>query len=777
MYSYTFDETTGGLLLNTTPTVFSKEPRPVYASELDTLGFDKYWLYEKQNDVPYMWAESVNYWYRGKQVARLKGGDLYHAPEIIIPTDDNGMPITPEHNGIALQPIDVAGMISANKELLDIIEGTTVKKIVSIYEKYKDKLDIFHIAFSGGKDSAVLLDLVKKALPHKSFVVIFGDTGMEFPDTYAVVEKTKEMCVKEGISFFTSKAQFDPCDSWKMFGSPARVIRWCCSVHKSTPQTLKLREITGKNDYVGLDYVGVRKHESLTRSKYEYENYGEKQKGQYSHNSILDWTSAEIWLYIFANQILVNEAYKKGNSRAGCLFCPMSGGLSDYMRRQSYTKEIDQYVKMIESSYASSSSKSTRSYVINGGWNARKNGRELLDKPFRCIEKSEQNNLVIDITNPTSDWKEWIKTIGNLRYENGVYSVLYEGVLFEFKVKDKDNGYVVSIPEKALKAKPSFGKYFRQVFRKASYCVGCQVCETNCRRGCIKFREGKVQIENCIHCHQCHEIDSGCLLFHSTRHPQGGGKEMKSLNSFADHAPKQEWLQSFFELKEDFFTCHTLGPMMFDMFRRFLKDAGLNDKNHFSEFAELISSIGWESDAALGLILVNLVNDNPQIEWYVKNLDVGSFYERDIVEEMLIALEVKPKDAKSIIKSFKRISETSFGSVLSFGYMTDEQALVRTKSSVSDNRVILYSLYRFAEKCNDFKEFTLSWLMNDAIDRDGVSPTRIFGLDYEEMKSILMGLSARYPEFIDATFTNDLDKITIKDKSKQDVLDLFKEDI
>ena len=34
MYTYSYDEETGGILLNTTPTVFSKEPRPVYADEL-----------------------------------------------------------------------------------------------------------------------------------------------------------------------------------------------------------------------------------------------------------------------------------------------------------------------------------------------------------------------------------------------------------------------------------------------------------------------------------------------------------------------------------------------------------------------------------------------------------------------------------------------------------------------------------------------------------------------------------------------------------------------
>ena len=54
MYSYTFDLETGGIILNSTPTNFSKEPRPVYAAEMDILGFDKHWDYEKQNEVPYM---------------------------------------------------------------------------------------------------------------------------------------------------------------------------------------------------------------------------------------------------------------------------------------------------------------------------------------------------------------------------------------------------------------------------------------------------------------------------------------------------------------------------------------------------------------------------------------------------------------------------------------------------------------------------------------------------------------------------------------------------
>lgn len=778
MYSYTFDSETGGIILNSTPTNFSKEPRPIYAAELDILGFDKYWDYDKQNDVPYMWAESNIYWYRGVQIAKTKGGDLYTAPELQPVRDENGSIPFGKADGAKLEQMDIEAMCAANEDLLTVIEDSTVKKIVKEYEKFKDKLDIFHVAFSGGKDSAVLLDLVKKALPKGSFVVIFGDTGMEFPDTYEAVEETKKQCEADGTSFYIARSHFEPKDSWELFGPPARVLRWCCSVHKSTPQTLKMREITGKDDYIGMDFVGVRAHESLARSKYDYENFGKKQKGQYSFNPILEWTSAEIWLYIFLNHLNINNAYKKGNSRAGCLFCPMGGGASDYFRRNAYTQDIDEYVGYIKKSYLSSDPQKVNSYITNGGWCARNNGRDLKENKFRCAENITNGFITITVTSPNEDWKEWIKTLGMLTETDSGYTVRYEGEEIAFQVENTENGYIVSLPERLSVEKPKFSRLFKQVFRKSAYCSACQVCETNCRNGCIKFINGKLSITNCLHCYQCHMIESGCLLFHSLRHPQGGGKSMKSLNSFADHAPKRDWLVSFFELKEDFFTEHTLGPMMYDMFRRFLRDAGLNEKNHFTDFAELISNIGWETDTALGLVLVNLAMENPQIAWYIKNMDVGYFYERKQIEEMLISLEVKPKDAKSIAKAYKRIVDTPFGTVLNFGYVTDDDDMVRTKCSISDNRVVLYALYKFAEKCNMDKEFHVSYLFNESVERDGVSPARIFGLyDEEELKSILLGLSSAYPAFINATFTNDLQTITLRDKTSNDVLNLFKEEL
>jgi phosphoadenosine phosphosulfate reductase len=252
---------------------------------------------------------------------------------------------------------------------------------------------------------------------------------------------------------------------------------------------------------------------------------------------------------------------------------------------------------------------------------------------------------------------------------------------------------------------------------------------------------------------------------------------MKSLNTMSNHAPKTEWLAAFFEKRNEFFSEHNLGPEQISFFKRLLKDAGLSEKNQITPFGELIASLRWNSDASLGLILLNLVSDNPQVEWYVANLDIGRCYARKEVEEMLVAFDVKLPVAKSICAAFKRLTATPFGTVLHWGHVNDEGDLVRTKCSVSDPRVVLYGLFKFAEKCNDYKEFTLATLLNDSIERDGISPSRIFGFDRDDMTPLLLGLSARFPEFITASFTHDLEKITLaEDKSSQDALGLFKGD-
>ncbi|MEH2960229.1 phosphoadenosine phosphosulfate reductase family protein [Candidatus Merdisoma sp. JLR.KK006] len=772
MYSYTYDIETGGILLNSTPTNFSKEPRPVYADEMYLLGFDQFFEYEKQNNIPYMWAEANVYWYRGIQIAKAKGGSLYSAPELLVEHDKNGRVLFGKDSGHVLAEIDISTMCKKNEELLAVIEEFTIKKIIKEYEKLREKLDIFHVAFSGGKDSAVLLDLVKRALPKGSFVVIFGDTRMEFPDTYDAVKYTREQCEKEGIPFYVAQSHFEPEESWRLFGPPARVLRWCCSVHKSTPQTLKMREITGKDNYVGMDFVGVRAHESVTRSRYGYENFGKKQKGQYSYNPIIEWTSAEVWLYIFKNSIYVNNTYKKGNSRAGCLFCPMGGGKGDFLQYASYRNEIDKYITMIKSMDARDAGDvvALDSYVSNGGWNARKNGRDLTINEQHYKDEIKDEKVVITISQPRTDWREWIKTLGEIP--------------FEYEYEDCRDGYRILCNTDVIKKYPAYFKKFKQVFKKSAYCVGCRVCETNCRKGCISFK-GKLSITNCINCGQCHEIDDGCLVYHSLRTPSGEGiMKKESINSFANHAPKTDWVQNFFDLKEEYWNDNMLNKKNQEpKLKIFLRDGGFTDaKGATTELFKIVSGYGYTHPVTWGLFMANFAY-NKQCRWYIENMEIGVCYPRNDISTLLVSAEnVKPGDATSIINAYKRLCALPLGTEFGFGYveMNGKQidSLCRTKCNISDNRVLLYALYIFAEKCNLDKEFHLSYLYDEDTDRDGISPVKIYGLyDEGELKSMLLGLSSLYPDFINATFTNDLKTVTLYDKNSEDVLGLFREEI
>ncbi len=759
MYEYKYDAKTGGIMLTDTTSLVSKEPRPVYAQELDYLGVDDYLIYEKQQDVPYMWAEAARYIYRGEVIFNTKGGSLYEKPTLEFAMKEmNGEKVRVIPNGTILEKIDIPAMVEANRDALAIIEQVTVKKIYDVYKRRKKSLDCFHVAFSGGKDSIVLLELVKKALPRSSYMVVFGDTKMEFPDTYDLVDIVEKQCKEEGINFYRAASHFEPEESWRLFGPPSRVLRWCCTVHKAAPQTLKIREVLGKNDYVGMDFVGVRAHESATRATYDEENFGKKQKGQYSHNPILEWTSAEIWLYIFSHNLPINNTYKKGNSRAGCLFCPMGGGKSDSFRYLCYKNEIDKYTDIIRDTIAD---ENIGTYITNGGWIERKNGRDIIGNETKYTEEIIGDDLVITIRNPSTDWHEWIKTLGE--------------VSFEYNVEQISNGFRISVPKQYDKS--SECKLFKQVFHKAAYCVKCGVCEANCRNGCISFKDG-LAITNCLHCKQCHNIDDGCLAYHSMQLPKNGGRVMKSINTFADHAPKIEWIQAFFEKGTEFFTDNTLGPMQISMFKRFLLDAKLAEKNKTTPFYDVVTRLGWESEEAWGLILVQLAYQNPQIKWYIDNMPINETFPRQYLEDKLVEAEISPKDAKSILKAFKRLTEIPLGYVINFGTTENSgrqlSSLRRCKSTLSSELVLLYALYRYAEACEGYYQFNLSTLMDVNVDSVGISPVKIFGFERDEMEAMLRGLSAKYNDFIDADFTHDLEKIALRDyHTSADVIDLF----
>ena len=775
MYAYEWDPETGGLLLKSNPADFSKEPRPVYYQELDILGFDKYWNYTKDDSFPYMWAEANNYFYRGRKVALTKGGSFCHAPEIQLIDD-------PEPDGAPLRFVDIPQMVEKNHVILDSLVQETIKQVYNTYKKYQNKVDVFYVAFSGGKDSIVTLDIVQKALPHNAFKVLFGDTGMEFPDTYDVVEKTKMLCDNKRIDFLTSKSQFPTEFTWKHIGPPSSTMRWCCSVHKTSPQIIKLRNILQKSNFTGMAFIGVRASESLARSEYDYISLGEKHKGQYSCNPILDWNSAELYLYIYQNHLLINETYKKGNRRAGCLLCPKASERNEYMTDIMYPNEVSFYKDLIFSSYRNTfdNEENLNNFISKGGWKARKNGRDIT-AISNYNESVENNILYITISKPKHDWKIWIKTIGVLLTDESPYKIRRKNSDYIFFVNELENGYEVSIDYSLSKKDPVFFKLFKNVFRKSAYCILCQECEADCHQGYLSMEEGKLQIsDKCLHCSECHKVNKGCLVYQSLELPKGSFhmSSNASLNIYSHHAPKIDWFRQFFEYKNEFDQKHSLGSQMYNFFKRFLRDSGLIDKDGFSPFAETIEKIGLDApdNSSWALIMCNLVY-TPQFNWYIKKIDMNSENSRDYIINELISDGNKDTWAKDIWSSFTRFANLPFSRV-GFGSPSEANgkvhSITRTPWLTPEPRVILYSLYKFAEACDGYYQFSLTRLLDHEIESEGVSPTQIFGLNRETMEDILKGLSVNYPEFISSAFTLGLDTINLnREKTSAEVLSLF----
>ena len=805
MYAYEWDSSTGGYILTPMPLAFSKEPRPVYYKELDILGFDKYWDYDKNDSFPYMWAEANNYYYRGRLVAKTKGGSLYTPPELVLIED-------PEPEGYPLRFVDIPAMVDKNRQLMEQLVQETIKKIYNTFIEYQDKVDVFYVAFSGGKDSVVALDLVQRALPHNCFKVLFGDTGMEFPDTYETVEKIKQICAEEKIEFLQAKSKLKPENTWQIFGPPAVTIRWCCSVHKTTPQIMQLREVLQKPDFTGMAFTGVRGDESLSRSEYDAISYGGKHSGQYSCHPILEWNTAELFLYIYENGLTFNNAYKKGNTRAGCLVCPMSQGKHDYMKYKNYPDDTDLFInKIITTSGKNFSKENYDRFVEQGYWRTRKSGRELSFGHDKHVFEIVKGQNVITVQKKNEYWKEWAKTIGQVTsLGDGEFSIAYEGKSYAIRtISTQEGGEQFTFPNiENSKSDIKFLSLFKSVIIKSVYCVNCGYCAAECKSGCIDMANG-VHISNqCKHCFSCHDIYSHCLRYNSIKN-RIGAKVMTGLDRYYSFGIKENWLRVYFDYEgtSSFWKSDGDGEVpnkKKDAFLNFVKDAGLVDEDKSlkgkeykyikykpNKFAEKMFSLGVDDESMWAYLMCNLAyaEDSEEFRWFIKNIP---FSETSTPESIKLRLDEVMENDKSglgkrnicdALKSF--LIKTPFGKQLGLGSVIDYEEKVSSNGRETitlnyfvrgswknpDEKVILYALYKFAEACGNYRQFTLTRLLDTSVESAGISPTQIFGLNRETMEKILNGLTFNYPDLIEARFTLGLDNITLKsDKTANEIL-------
>ena len=161
----------------------------------------------------------------------------------------------------------------------------------------------YYVAFSGGKDSVVILDLVKRA-------------GVKFDAHYNLTTVDPPELVNFIRSWHPEVEIHRPEKTmWQLIVEngmpPLRQMRYCCRI---------LKERGGDGRFV---VTGVRKAESHKRAgRRMVESCRQSTAGRIFIHPIIEWSDDEVWQYIRENDVNYCRLYDEGWKRLGCVCCP-----------------------------------------------------------------------------------------------------------------------------------------------------------------------------------------------------------------------------------------------------------------------------------------------------------------------------------------------------------------------------------------------------------------------------------------------------------------------
>ena len=780
MYGYKWTSENG--IFKLSPAVsLAKEIRPVFKQELDYFGLNESWSYP-DTEAPLLWAEGIRrYVQNGNLVAEAKGGGFYTKPSIKIA---EGM------EKLKLEPIDLATLWKENRDLMLGIENKAIEFIREVHGEYKPRGMAFVCAFSGGKDSLVLLDLMRRALAPNEYYVIFSDTGMELYTTYDAVRRAKEHYPK--LRFHTAKSHMSAEESWDLFGPPGRRMRWCCAVHKSVPTILKLRELLAEDGFENaynaraVVFDGVRAEESEARSGYDFISDGAKNINQVNCSPILKWGTAEVYLYLLKRGLLFNDAYRLGLFRVGCTVCPMSSTWQDSIKNNAYTSELKPLIERIEK-YAESKPKRQRiAYIEQNGWRTRMGGRDLPNGGRRYTETIVEDALIFIFAEETQKWLDVCSILGEIVKNNeNTYTQIISHRSYIFRVRGNTVSYYPF-----SKMDRFVISHLRGIADKVSHCVGCKACVVQCPSDAFIISDSKITIreQNCTHCCNCLSYDSRSCLLAKSLHITGGGKmNLKGLNRYQTFGFRIAFLDHFFDNGIDCFGMQVLGKRQYDALKIWLKEAEFitppnkGDKSGTpTQLCENLKPLGAGNPLVWAIIWTNLAYNSIIARWYMQNVPPGNSYDKGELVFMLGDDYSQSTRDNAVVALLETFRESPIGTVLKQGVpipIGNKTKYSKQGWGSPDAVAILYALYKYAEVTEDYRPTLTRFAeIRNSFAAKGVDPVAIFGLNPDSFKEMLQNIALQYDGFIRVTFVKDLDNITLNsEKTTLDIIGLIGE--
>ena len=434
-----------------------------------------------------------------------------------------------EHNNYRFFNENIATFIRANQGRLDYLKYEANIFIQKSAAKFPRENIV--LSFSGGKDSTVTADLVVKALSDPSLVHIFGHTTLEFPFTIEYAERFKKNNPKAIFKVAKNKEQnfYEVCED---IGPPARMLRWCCFMFKTGPIS---RVITGLyRDKSILTYYGIRKCESVSRSKYNrIEDNAESTKIQQQTvaTPIFFWKDIDVWLYILGEEVDFNDAYRLGYDRVGCWCCPNNNIRAEFLSQIYMPEQYEKWHNFLVDFAKRIGKPDPEEYINSGKWKARQGGNgvaaasDVKIKFTNCT--TEENAKVYQLKRPVDDCLIGLFTpFGRIAPELG-RKLINETIVVDIKT----NVPIISIQpfsqdgfEYAVKVKTmnvakhdDLQRMIGYQIKKFNACRKCLKCESLCRFGAISIIGDTYYINDkkCKRCKMCvtaKYLDGGCLM-------------------------------------------------------------------------------------------------------------------------------------------------------------------------------------------------------------------------------------------------------------------------
>lgn len=161
----------------------------------------------------------------------------------------------------------------------------------------------------GGPSGMALLDLTLAIDPNVP--VYYLDTGLLFPETYALIDRVAArygivpIAVRPELTVAEQAARYDDA-LWE--GDPDR----CCAMRKVAPNRAFLR---------GYDawLTGIRRVQSPTRAGVD--SITREADGRDKVSPLFDWSDEDVWGYITDRGVPVNPLHFEGYPSIGCVPC------------------------------------------------------------------------------------------------------------------------------------------------------------------------------------------------------------------------------------------------------------------------------------------------------------------------------------------------------------------------------------------------------------------------------------------------------------------------